>query len=367
MPGDRFRPVDQLGTSSEPLAVVHDVLMLDLDGVVYVGAAPVPDAGRHVAAARTAGARIAFVTNNASRPPGAVAAHLRDLGIAVDDADVVTSAQAAARLVSTMVPPGARVLVVGGDGLNAALGELSLVAVSSADDDPVAVVQGFDPGLCWGQLAEGAYAVARGLPWVASNTDTTVPTARGVAPGNGTLVAAIAAATGAKPLVAGKPEPALFDETVARVGGRHPLVVGDRLDTDIEGANNVGCDSLLVMTGVTDLAQLVRADPALRPRYVAPTLEGLLVAHPRVRVDVAADPPSAGCGRRRAALRDGDLVVSTVGRAAPDADDGEDGTADTVAGLRAVVALAWRLTADGGKVPGVAAAQEWYESGPGRG
>ena len=271
--------------SSEPLAQRYDTALVDLDGVVYIGPAVVPGAPEALAKARQAGMRVAFVTNNAARTPEAVAEHLRDLGVDAEPNDVVTSAQAAARLVAERVPAGARVLVVGGEGLRAALTERGLRPVQSADDDPAAVVQGFAPEVGWALLTEGAIAVRRGLPWVASNLDLTIPTARGRAPGNGALVGVIAAATGARPVaVAGKPELALHQEAVRRTGARHPVVVGDRLDTDIEGANRAGDDSLLVLTGVTSPQELVCAAAALRPSYIAEDLEsGLLEPHPPVQ------------------------------------------------------------------------------------
>jgi glycerol-1-phosphatase len=265
---------------TRPLVEVYDTAMFDLDGVVYLGGEPVAGSPQHVAHAAQAGMTLAFVTNNASRPPSEVAERLRRIGVACRPEDVVTSAQAAARLVATRVPAGSRVLVVGGRGLRAALAEHDLVAVSAMDDDPAAVVQGFDPDVGWRLLAEGTIAVSAGLPWIASNTDATVPTVRGRVPGNGLLVEVIASATGKRPMVAGKPEPPLFEETLLRVGGERPLVVGDRLDTDIEGAVRCDADSLLVMTGVTDVTVLAAAAPGRRPSFVADDLAGLFTPHP---------------------------------------------------------------------------------------
>ncbi|PYC70836.1 HAD family hydrolase, partial [Streptomyces tateyamensis] len=270
------------GHSEQPLTAAYDTALLDLDGVVYAGAAAIEYAVESLDAARAAGMRLAYVTNNASRPPRAVAAHLTELGVPAAPEDVINSAQAAARLVAEKVPAGAKVLVVGGPGLVEALAERGLVAVESLADGPAAVVQGFDPSVGWERLAEAAYAVAAGLPWVASNTDMSIPTARGVAPGNGTLVAAVRAATGAEPEVAGKPLPPMHRETVLRTGAKRPLVVGDRLDTDIEGAFNGGVDSLLVFTGVSTPAQLLAAPTQPRPPLLAAGLRGLL------------EPPPAG-------------------------------------------------------------------------
>ena len=270
-----------LGASAEPLCTAYDTALLDLDGVVYRGDEAVPGAVQAVAAARAAGMRLAFVTNNAARPPAAVAAHLARVGIPAGEAEVVTAAQAAATLLTTLVPAGARVLVTGGEGLRAAVADAGLAVVVSADDDPDAVVQGYAPGLTYADLAEAALAVRRGAVWVASNLDATIPTARGELPGNGSLVALVAHATGRRPdAAAGKPERALHDEAVRRTGARRPLVVGDRLDTDVEGANRAGCDSLLVLTGVAGEAALLAAPPERRPTYVGPDLRALLVAHP---------------------------------------------------------------------------------------
>jgi HAD superfamily hydrolase (TIGR01450 family) len=284
------------------------VALLDLDGVVYVGSRAVPGAPEALRGAGAAGMRLAYVTNNASRPPAAVASHLRSLGVPAREDEVVTSAQAAARVLADLVPAGARVLVVGGEGLRVALRERGLEPVARSADEPVAVVQGFSPDVDWALLAEGAYALARGVPWVASNTDLTIPTPAGRAPGNGTLVEVLRLATGRSPVVAGKPETAMHREAVLRTAATRPLVVGDRLDTDIEGATRAGVDSLLVLTGVTDAVGLVLAPPHLRPTYVAADLRGLLQQHPATRW---AD--GWCCRQAIARVQDGRLEVTTLG------------------------------------------------------
>lgn len=271
--------------SQDALWDAYDVALLDLDGVVYIGPDAVPGAAEHLAAARKAGLHLAYVTNNASRTPGTVAEHLRELGIEVADADVVTSAQAAARLLAEQLPQGAAVFVIGGEGLEVALADEGLRPVQDRDARPVAVVSGFHGELRWSTVITGAILVREGLPWVASNTDMTVPTPQGPGPGNGALVEVVARFAEREPVVAGKPQRPLFEETLRRVGGKRPLVVGDRLDTDIEGANNTGYDSLLVMTGVTGLEQLVAAEPQLRPSYVAADLGGLERPHRKPTVD----------------------------------------------------------------------------------
>jgi glycerol-1-phosphatase len=320
---------------SHPLAEVYDTAIFDLDGVVYIGGEAVAESPRHIAEAVATGMRAAFVTNNASRTPAEVAARLQRIGVPCRAGDVVTSAQAAARLVAARVPAGARVLVVGGGGLVAALSEHGLVPVSSMDDDPAAVVQGFHPDVGWRLLAEGAAGVAAGLPWVASNLDVTVPTARGRAPGNGALVQVITATTGARPEVAGKPESPLFDETRLRVGGEKPLVVGDRLDTDIEGAARCEMDSLLVMTGVTDVATLAAAAPGTRPTYVAGDLEGLRNAHPEPKVGSG----TVRCGGWTA------HVISDGSASRPEL----RGAGTQLDALRALVSLAWEHAARAGR------------------
>jgi ribonucleotide monophosphatase NagD (HAD superfamily) len=238
-----------------------------------------------------------------------------------------------ARLISEQVPAGARVLVVGGEGLRVALRERGLVPVESADDDPAAVVQGYGGmELPWGRFAEASYAVRRGVPWFASNTDLTIPSGRGIAPGNGAAVEVVRIATGGTPQVAGKPLPPMHRETVLRTGAERPLVVEDRLDTDIEGAFNGGVDSLLVLTGVTAPGALLAARPEHRPTYVGRDLRDLLEPQPEV-----AEEADGGrrCGGWLVAAADGVLRFAETGE-------------DPVDGLRALCAAAWSAAATGG-------------------
>jgi glycerol-1-phosphatase len=265
-----------------PLAQVYDVALLDLDGVVYLGDLAVAGAADALAGAGRLGQRRVFVTNNASRTPAAVARQLVGLGIPADPDDVVTSAQAAAGRLGELLPIGARVLVVGGEGLLQAVRQRGLVPVSTADDDPAAVVQGFSPTTTWQMLMEACVSVRTGVPWIVTNVDATLPTPRGEGPGNGALVDLVRTATGRDPdEVAGKPFAPIMAEARRRRHAERPLVVGDRLDTDIEAAQAAGMDSLLVLTGVTGTAALLDCSPGRRPTYVAPDLAGLL-APPRV-------------------------------------------------------------------------------------
>ena len=334
-----MRPVPSfLHGGARPLTEVYDVALLDLDGVVYVGPDAVPGVPQALAQARERGMRLAFVTNNAARPPQVVAEHLTELGIAASADEIITSAQAAARYLADRLAPGARVLVLGTTGLYEALQERGLTPVGSADDGAEAVVQGYSPDLDWRLLAEGAVAITRGLPWVATNLDPTVPSPRGSLPGNGSLVAALRHATGKTPVSTGKPDPTMHRESLLRSQAERPIVVGDRLDTDIEGANAVGCPSLLVFSGVTTAAELVQAPAELRPTYLAPDLAGLLVAHPEPVIFEGG----ARCGAWQARLdggADGPITLTRPGSAdapAPDAAGGDDFDA-----LRAVCAAAW--------------------------
>lgn len=323
----RSRPLG----SSTPLNEAYDTALLDLDGVVYAGGQAITYAVESLVTARDGGMRLAYVTNNALRTPDAVARHLTELGVPAEPADVITSAQAVARLMADQLPSGARVLVIGGEGLRVALRERGLVPVESAEDEPAAVAQGYGgPDLAWGRFAEAAYAIARGVPWFASNTDLTIPGARGIAPGNGAAVEVVRIATGADPQVAGKPLPPMHRETVLRTGAERPLVVGDRLDTDIEGAFNGGVDSLLVLTGVTDAARLLAAGPKHRPTFVDRDLRGLLTGQP----EVTADGDRVSCGGWAAVVRGDALVLEGEGD-------------DVLDGLRALCGAAWTYAAEG--------------------
>ncbi|HUZ25737.1 MAG TPA: HAD-IIA family hydrolase [Streptosporangiaceae bacterium] len=320
--------------SADPLATAYDTALLDLDGVVYLGGTAIPGAADALAKATHMGMRLAFVTNNASRSPSAIAAQLTSLGVQATAHDVVTSAQAAARLLAARLPAGAPVLVVGGIGLRIALRERGLRPVSTAAEHPRAVVQGYAPDLSYGLLAEAAMAIRAGAWFVASNADVTLPSPRGPQPGNGSLIQVLVTATGQHPVVAGKPEPPLHAEAVQRTGATRPLVVGDRLDTDIEGAVRGQADSLLVLTGVSQPADAVLAPPGLRPTYLARDLDGLLTGHPAVTPgDGGFQRGGFQCGGWTARL---DSAAGQLGLS---------GSGDPLDGLRALCGAAWSGTA----------------------
>jgi glycerol-1-phosphatase len=310
--------------SAEALAHAYDVALLDLDGVVYLGGTAIPGAPEALRKAQADGMRLAYVTNNAFRTPAAVAALLRGMGAPAEDGDVVTSAQAAARLLAEQLPAGSPVLVIGGTGLRLAVRERGLRPVSTAADKPAAVVQGYVPGVSYSAMAEGCLAVRAGALFVATNTDPTIPSTRGRQPGNGSLLRVIATAAGVEPVVAGKPEIPLQRESVLRTGAKNPIVVGDRLDTDILGAHRVGTDSMLVFTGVTDPADAVLAPPDQRPTYLADDLTGLLQPHPEI---TSAPGGGHACGGWTARWTGDQLAL--------------DGTGERIDGLRALCAAAW--------------------------
>lgn len=302
------------------LAQQYDCLLIDLDGTAFRGRQPTEGAVQALARVR---GRAYFVTNNASRSAAEVAAHLTDLGFSATADDIATSAQSAAHLLAERLPPESPVLIVGTDALADEITAVGLRPVRRFDDDPVAVVQGLSLTIGWPELAEAALAIRAGALWVAANVDLTLPTERGLLPGNGSLVAALRAATGGEPEVAGKPAPALLRDAAARGEYRAPLVIGDRLDTDIEGANAAQLPSLMVLTGVNSARDAVYAKPAQRPTYIGHDLRALHDDGERLRVG-----PQPGW---RVDVAGNAVTVSGNG-----ADDGDD-----LSIVRAVAGAVW--------------------------
>jgi len=275
----------KLRGTQTPLIEDHDALLLDLDGVVYLGPNAIPHAVETITSIQSGGIPVAYVTNNSSRSPQTVAEHLQGYGLDVNPDHVATSAQAAVAIMAKELEVGSRVLVVGGPGLRAEVTGIGMQIVDSKDDKPHAVVQGFSPQITWAELAEAAYAVNEGARFYATNTDLSIPTERGRAPGNGSLVAGITNATGVVPTSAGKPEPELFWHAAGMFGAKAPLMVGDRLDTDLAGAVAAGMPGLLVFTGVSDARSVIACVPQERPTYLAADMRGLLSAHPEPRIE----------------------------------------------------------------------------------
>lgn len=230
------------------LADPYDAVLLDLDGVLYRWPEPIAGAAEAVSALRAAGKRIAFVTNNSSRTPARVAERLATVGVVAAPEEVVTSALATATVLAERGTRSA--FVVGEEGLLEALAAAGIRVDDASGDVPDVVVVGFDRGADYTKLRDASVLVGRGIPLVASNADASFPAPGGESwPGAGALLAAIEATTGARAEVFGKPEAPLFERALASAGGGRPLVVGDRLDTDIAGAARLGWDSALVLTG----------------------------------------------------------------------------------------------------------------------
>ena len=314
------------------LARGYDLVIVDLDGVVYVGEQAVAGVPAALGAVADQGIPIAYATNNASRSPGEVARLLRSLGVPARDDEVLTSGGAAARLLADNLPAGARVLVVGSPALREEIRSAGLTPVARADDDPVAVVQGYGPHVGYADLAEGCVALRRGARWVATNTDATLPSPRGPLPGNGSLVAALSTALGGRrpDIVVGKPSPTLFEVAARRHAARRVLVVGDRLDTDIEGAHHAGADSLLVLTGVTRPRDVLNAALHQRPTFLA--------------ADCTALSTENAAAVRVPQWRDGSVQVNGwhVTQSGDELRLSGDGD-DAVAALRALAAAAWAI------------------------
>ncbi|ALE05402.1 haloacid dehalogenase [Arthrobacter sp. ERGS1:01] len=320
--------------TGETMLSGFDAILADLDGVVYAGPHAIDGAIDALVRLADHGVALGYVTNNASRTPAHVAAHLRELGAPAEDDQVVSSAQAGAALLADKFPAGSKVLVIGSKALVREIELVGMKSVDSAHDDPDVVIQGFDPHLGWANLAEATYAINAGATWIATNTDMTIPRDRGIAPGNGTLVAAVRAAVGHDPLVAGKPEAPLFHTAAKRLGATAPLVVGDRLDTDILGGNNAGMATALVLTGVDSVDTALRARTAERPRFIIENLQGLYQPYP--------ETTRAGgvftCGGEQAGV-DGNTITVTL------SGSNDDGSCDLNAG-RAMCAAWWAAVPD---------------------
>lgn len=331
-----------LQSSAAPLAQGFDVGLMDLDGVMYAGSDPIPYAAEGAAAAREMGLKLTFVTNNASRPAGPVAEQLSSLGIPATPEEVYSSAMAAVELAVQRHGEGARILAIGGPGLFEAMDASSLVRVASADDNPVAVIQGMHKSLGWTDLTEAALAIGRGADFIATNLDSSLPTERGIAIGNGSMVLAVANATGATPVSAGKPEPEIFRLATERVGATRPLAIGDRLNTDIAGANASGVPSLHVLTGISSARDVILAVPHERPSFLGRDLRDLTQPHP----DTTFDGEWSVCRAARARVVDGTVELERAG------DLIRDLTSLTLDEYRAVAVAVWN--SDGAEVGDVA-------------
>ncbi len=321
---------------SRVLAEAYEAAFFDLDGVVYLGPEPVEGAAEGIHALRQRGLGVAFVTNNASRTPRAVADQLNGLGIEAEPDDVVTAAQAGAKLLAGRLSPGARVLIVGSSALADEISAVGLTPVREIEPTPDAVIQGLDSDTTIGSLGEAGIAIQRGALWLATNTDPTRPTEQGLVPGNGAGVAMVRTAVDVDPLVAGKPAAPLIQETIRRLGSSRAIFVGDRTDTDIAGGAAAGLDTMLVFTGAHGKADLLAAVGPQRPTHIGADLRAL--DEPAAEVQTAGD--RVRCGAASAWTDDGVACVQGAG----------DTVADQLDALRALAALVWGVVDEHGEI-----------------
>jgi len=328
-----------------PLAGRYRAVVSDLDGVVYLRDQAIPGAAEGLQGVRDLGVAVAFVTNNSYRPPEEVAAKLQRLGVAAAAGEVLTSAEAVVHLLGGKAGlAGVKVLVVGGPGLRRALEEAGADLVEAAAWPQAQVVAaGIDPEVTYAKLAAACLAIRAGARFVGSNADTTMPTPEGPVPGNGAFLALLTVASGVRPEVAGKPEPALFETVAAALGTGPYLMVGDRADTDLEGAARVGWDTALVLTGVVRPAGLL--DLPAAPDHLLADLRGLLAPPgPCLREAAAGEAEPVAALLREAGLP-GEQAPSRL-----------RSTLVAVDGGRVVGTLAWNRHGDEALLRGIAVA-----------
>lgn len=334
---------------TQQLAKRFDRALCDLDGVAFSGTLPINSAISGIRLAREAGLEFHFVTNNASRDQGQVAEKLTSLLIPTQPHEVTTSAMAIVQLIAQDFPPGTRVYMVGGDGLRSALLDAGYTLTTSADAKPKVVVQGLDASVGWKQLSEAAYAIRAGAAYYASNIDTTLPTERGLALGNGALVAALSAATGIDPITAGKPAPEIFWQ--AATGAQRPVVIGDRLNTDIAGGRAAKLPTIHVLTGISQVGDVVRAKPHERPDYLLVNLNELALPYSEVKLiepsaqdSLPGDEPiiaAAECGGDKALVSTEAIYYQPGSAPGGEISQLVDGMRLPVTGYRAVVHALW--------------------------
>jgi len=255
-------------------------LIFDLDGVIWRGEAPVPGASDSVASLRASGVRCLFATNNSSRPPLFYAQKLGAMGIDAAPDAIVTSSSATALHLSKHLPPGFSAYVVGEAGIALALQSIGAVLVDENAEKADCVVAGIDRDFHYSKLRAAQKFLLGGAQFIATNRDATFPVEGGVLPGAGSIVAAIATASGTEPLSMGKPEPAML-LTILEDYGLTPTqaaMIGDRLDTDIACANRAGIGAIFVATGVTPMELARQAKGEMRPDAFFEDLPALVAA-----------------------------------------------------------------------------------------
>ncbi|TMK81103.1 MAG: HAD-IIA family hydrolase, partial [Actinobacteria bacterium] len=277
----------RLGVSPRPaLTEGYDAVFLDLDGVVYRGDTPISGVPEVLRSLSAAGVPKAFLTNNASRTPEQVAEALKRMGVDAAADEVLTSAVATAELLAREGYAGSRAYAVGERGVRTALAGVGILVVDEPSAGADLVVVGWDRSVDYDKLRNASLLVERGARLVATNADASYPAPDGLWPGAGAILAAITTTTGATPTVVGKPERGMFDAAAARCGATHPLVVGDRLDTDVRGAAGAGMDSLLVLSGAASATDLLDASDL--PTFLGADLRALERPLVPVRPRVAA-------------------------------------------------------------------------------
>jgi glycerol 3-phosphatase-2 len=344
------------------LAAGYRGIVLDLDGVVYLGDQVVPAAPAALEGVRRLGVRLAFVTNNSFRPPELVASRLGRLGVKAAVEEVLTSAHATVRLLGGVDGlDGVKVLVVGGPGLRQALQDAGATLVDGADWRQAEVVAvGFDPDLTYERVRTAALAIRAGARFVGSNPDTTLPTPEGFWPGAGATLAMLRAATGVRPEVAGKPEPALFETAADAIGPGPYLMVGDRADTDLDGAHRLGWSTALVLSGVVAPADL--PDLVVAPDHLLADVGGLLdPPGPTIREATPADIPAAAALLATCRGPDATRDPAAAGRAAAPATAGGEPPQATRGATDPAAAGVTLVADDGAGVVGAVAWRRWGE------
>jgi 4-nitrophenyl phosphatase len=257
-------------TGPSPYLKDVDAVVCDLDGVVYRGGKPIEGSPEAIRTLRASGLRVLFCTNNALPMVGDFTTKLGGMGVPCSVDDIVTSSVVAAEVIARD-HPGATVLVVGGPGLREAVAKHGLSVVGSGKAD--AVVAGLDPTFDYDAMTTAASAVRAGAPFYATNDDASYPAEDGLRPGAGAIVAAIEVASGAKPVVLGKPNRPMMEAVVRRLPeGARVAMVGDRPETDLGGAHAMGWRTILVLTGVTsrdEAKALERAPDAIVERLAS--------------------------------------------------------------------------------------------------
>lgn len=351
---DEASPVDH--RSPVKAGAVIDCVLFDLDGVVYHGPSPIPGAVEGIGFLHARSIPVNYVTNNATRTAEAVAEHITELGISTNADEVTTSAQVLADRLGTKFGPGAVVYLIGAAGLATALESAGLTVTRSLDDHPVAIAQGLDPDITYQRIVSACEAIESGIEWWATNPDYSMVGARSRVPGNGAFIDMLSRLTGATPTIVGKPAPHMMEHAANRLSARRPLMVGDRLDTDIEGGNSAGFETALVLTGVHDIHDALYARPQLRPTFILPSLRGLELLITASGTSTSANR-EAGAGSPPDAQADAAITVESDSEDVADACrivDGElrlsESALTSSIGVQAALSTAWHAIDRGHQV-----------------